>query len=110
MGVLWMSQDWIKIKTSQLSKTKSLSPKDRLDMVEAIALMDQYVLSSCQGWAQWIYNPVVINRFNEKELKEFYEKFKKFTMEFLDFDLKATKKLKPLTKEEEKKPSTSHYA
>lgn len=78
-------------------------------MVEAIALMDQYILSSCQGWAQWIYNPVVINRFDEEELSEFYEKFKKFTMEFLEFDLNATKKLKPLKQEEEKRPSSAPY-
>ena len=105
-----MSQDWITIKTRQLNKIKSLGPKDRLDMVEAIALMDQYILSSCQGWAQWIYNPVVINRFKEKELREFYEKFKEFTMKFLEFDLSATRKLKPLEKDEDKKPSTAPYA
>ena len=104
-----MSQDWETIKTRQLDKIRSLSPKDRLDMVEAIALMDQYILSSCQGWAQWIYNPIVINRFKEKELKEFYEQFKEFAMKFLEFDLKATKKLKPLQKEEGKKPSTTPY-
>ncbi len=98
------------MKTKQLKKIKSLSPKDRLDMVEAIALMDRYILSSCQGWAQWIYNPLVINRFNEKELKEFYEQFKKIAMEFIEFDKKATKKLKPLSKEEARAPSDAHYA
>jgi hypothetical protein len=105
-----MSQDWEKIKTEQLDKVKSFNPKDRLDMVEAIALMDQYILNSCQGWAQWIYNPITINRFNEEELKEFYGRFKKFTLEFLDFDQKATKKLKLLPEEEGKPPSTTHYA
>lgn len=105
-----MSQDWETIKTRQLDKIKALSPKDRLDMVEAIALMDQYILSSCQGWAQWIYNPVVINRFKEKELKEFYEQFKEFALKFLEFDLKATKKLEPIQKEDVKKPSAAPYA
>ncbi len=106
-----MSEDWVAIKTKQLKKVKSLNPKDRLDMVEAMALMEQYVLSSCQGWTQWIYDPITINRFNEGELKEFYEQFKKFAFEFIEFDLKATKKLGPLPKEkEEGPPSTMPYA
>jgi len=104
-----MSQDWITMKTRQLKKIKSLNPKDRLDMVEAITLMDQYILGSCQGWEQWLCDPVIINRFNEKELKEFYEQFKKFAFKFLEFDLKATKKLKPKEKEEGRLPSTNLY-
>ena len=105
-----MTEDWVKIKTRQLKKIKALGPKDRLDMVEAIALMDQYILSSCQGWAQWIYNPMVISQFNEKELKDFYEKFKKFTMEFIEFDLKATKKLKPIPTDEGRPTTSGAYA
>ncbi len=105
-----MSEDWMTIKKRQLKKVKSMNPKDRLDIVEAIAVMDQYILSSCQGWAQWLYNPITINRFSERELREFYEQFKKFALEFLEFDQKATKKLKPLPKEEGKPPSATHYA
>lgn len=104
-----MSQDWIAIKKKQLNKVKSLNPKDRLDMVEAIALMDQYIIGSCQGWAQWIYNPITISHFNEEKLKEFYKQFKKFTLEFLEFDRKATKELKP-SKDKERQPSAMHYA
>jgi hypothetical protein len=63
-----MTEDWVKIKTRQLKKIKALGPKDRLDMVEAIALMDQYILSSCQGWAQWIYNPMSF-RISMRSLK-----------------------------------------
>ncbi|MEM2902698.1 MAG: DUF2153 family protein [Candidatus Bathyarchaeia archaeon] len=90
-----MSEDWATMKKRQIEKVRGLQPKDRLDMVEAIALMNQYISSSCQGWAQWIYNPMVINRFNEKELKDFYDRFRKITLEFLEFDVEATERLKP---------------
>jgi len=105
-----MSHDWTTIKKEQLNEIKSLSPKDRLDMVEAMALMNQYIFDSCQGWTQWIHNPTVINCFNEKELKEIYEQFRKHALEFLEFYLKATKKLKPLPKDEGRPPSTAPYA
>ena len=98
------------IKAGHVNKIKSLSPKDRLDMVEAIALMNQYIFDSCQGWAQWIHNPTVINRFNEKELEGIYEQIKKLALEFLEFDLKTTKKLKPLPKEEGGPLSAVPYA
>ncbi len=93
------------MKKRQIDKVKDLKPKDRLDMVEAIALMNQYISSSCQGWAQWIYNPMVINKFNEKELKDLFDRFKKITNDFLDFDIEATEKLKlPLKKQKEHPP------
>ena len=90
-----MSEDWATLKKKQIDKVKDLEPKDRLDMVEAIALMNQYISSSCQGWAQWIFNPMVINRFKEEELKDFYGRFRKITLDFLEFDIEATEKLKP---------------
>ena len=79
-------------------------------MVEAIALMNQYIFDSCQGWAQWIHDPAVINRFNEEELNEIYKQFRKFALEFLQFDLKTAKKLRPLPKESGKPPSTTPYS
>lgn len=100
-----MSEDWTTTKKKQIDKVKDLKPKDRLDMVEAIALMNQYISGSCQGWVQWIFNPMVINRFKEEELKDFYGRFKKITLDFLEFDVKATEKLKPpLEKGEKRQP------
>jgi hypothetical protein len=90
------------MKLRQLDKIKSLKPKDRLDRVEAIVLMDQHILGSCQEWLQWIANPTVINRFNEKELDDIYEQFKEIASKFIEFDLNTAKKLNSLFKDEDK--------
>ncbi len=104
-----MSEDWTAIKKKQIDKIKELEPKDRLDIVEAMARMDQYISSSCQGWAQWIFNPTVINKFNEEELKDFYNRFRKITLDFLEFDAEATLKLKSTVKKE-RRERTPPYA
>jgi len=108
-GLNTMSNDWVKDKKKQLEEAKGLKPKDRLDMVEAIALMNQHIATSCQGWAQWIYNPMVINKFNEEELKSFYDRFRRITLDFLEFDIEATEKLKPPLKKE-KREQPPRYA
>ena len=93
-----MSKDWIAIKKEQLDEIKELKPTDRLDMVEAMALMNQHIASSCQGWAQWLYNLTIINRLDEEKLKDVYSRFRKVTLDFLEFDVKSTEKLKPPVK------------
>ncbi len=104
-----MSQDRVAVKTKQLEKVKSLRPRDRLDRVGAMALMDQYILDSCQGWAQCIINPTLINRFNEEELKEIYEQFKEIALEFLEFEMNTLKKLIPSSKKKGGMQKTTHY-
>ncbi len=104
-----MGEDWVSVKKKQIDKIRGIKPKDRLDMVEAIALMNQYISSSCQGWAQWVFNPMVINRFNEEQLKDFYSRFREITLEFLEFDVEATVKLKPPFKKK-RKAEPSRYA
>lgn len=105
-----MFQDSITIKVKQLDKIKSLRPKDRLDRVEAIALMDQYILGSCQEWLQWTVNPTIINRFNEKELDDIYKQFKEIASKFIEFDLNTARKLNSFSKYGDKLSGKPLYA
>ncbi len=97
-----MSEDWSKIKEKQIQRIKSLKPKDRLDMVQSIAEINHYVSSSCQGWTQWLYNPMIISQFNQEKLEDIFKKFKDFGIEFLEFDIASTKGLDDKLKKQKK--------
>ncbi len=78
-------------------------------MLEIIALMDELLYESCNQIAKLVYDPTLSNRFNEKDLKELYEKFRKFSLSFFEFDIDATKKLK-LRSQEGGPSNSTHYA
>ena len=65
-----MSEDWSKVKEKQLQQIKNMKPKDRLDMVQSIAEINHYISSSCQGWTQWLYNPMIVSQFNQEKLED----------------------------------------
>ena len=104
-----MSKEWAAKKRKQIDVVKVLEPDDRLDMVKAVALMNQCILDSCEGWASWIYNPMIISKFSKEELKSFYNSFRRITIDFLEFDVEATEKIK-LPPTEKKKENNSRYA
>ncbi len=103
-----MSDDWSKAKEKQIERIKSLQPHDRLSLVEAITEINQYIASSCQGWMQWVYNPMIVGQFNQEKLDDIFNNFKKFALEFLEFDISATRGLgEILKKQSEKEESKS---
>ena len=106
-----MSEDWSKVKEKQLQRIKNLKPKDRLDMVQCIAEINHYISGSCQGWTQWLYNPMIISQFNQEKLEEIFKKFKEFGLEFLEFDITSTKGLDDKLKKQKKlqKPLSPTY-
>lgn len=87
----FMSDEWSKAKQKQIDRIKGLKPSDRLAFVEAVGEINQYVASSCQGWMQWLYNPMVVVQFSEEKLEEIFDRFRKFALEFLELDVAATK-------------------
>ena len=86
----FMSDEWSKAKQKQINRIKGLKPSNRLAFVEAVAEINQYVASSCQGWMQWLYNPMVV-QFSQEKLEEIFYRFRKFALEFLELDVAATK-------------------
>jgi hypothetical protein len=102
-----MSEDWSKVKDKQLQRIKSMKPKDRLDMVQSITEINHYISSSCQGWTQWLYNPMIISQFNQEKLEDTFKKFKEFGLEFLEFDISSTKGLGDKLEKQKKVEKTS---
>jgi len=98
-----MSDDWSKSKEKQISRIKELKPQDRLSLVEAIAEIYHYIVSSCQGWMQWVYNPMIASQFNQEKLQEVFDTFRKFAMDFLEFDIRQTKGLGEALKKQSEK-------
>ena len=106
-----MSDDWSKAKEKQIERIKSLQPRDRLSLVGAIAETNEYVASSCLGWAKWIHNPMIASHFSQEKLEELFDRFTKFGLEFLEFDISATQEFGEMLKKSEKaRRKTPTYA
>ncbi|MGQ9542585.1 MAG: DUF2153 family protein [Candidatus Bathyarchaeia archaeon] len=97
-----MSDEWSRAKEKQIERIKSMKPHDRLSLVEAITEINQYIASSCQGWMQWVYNPLIIGQFDQEKLQDIFETFRKFAIEFLEFDISATRGLGEVLKKQSK--------
>jgi len=98
-----MSDDWSKTKEKQMERIKRLQPHDRLSLVEAITEINQYVASSCQGWMQWVYNPMIVGHFSQEKLEDIFSRFRKFALEFLEFDASATREFGEILKKQAEK-------
>jgi len=106
-----MSDDWPKAKERQIERIKSLQPHDRLSLVEAITEINHYIASSCLGWAKWIHDPMIAGHFSQEKLEELFNRFTKFGLEFLEFDISATKEFEEILKKSEKaRRKTPTYA
>lgn len=90
-----MEDEWVKSVRAKIEEVRRLDPKDRLHYVAACAQCASAIYNSIGGWMAWLTNPVLLNDFDEKTLNEFFSFFKKFTLEFLEFDVSATLKRRP---------------
>jgi len=95
-------KDWIKEVKKAKKKLEQMSPKDRLDLVEAIVQCNLSVHSSTLGWNTWTANATVMKKFSKKELQEIYDSFIEFAIKILEFDLKWTNKLNKKTRKKGK--------
>lgn len=87
-----MSEDWVSNRTKTADAIKKISPKDRLGYVNACIQCLAAIGQSNQGWLQWLSNPTMMNEFSEDILKGFFEKFREFTLKYIEFDIDATQK------------------
>ncbi|MEM3382535.1 MAG: hypothetical protein QXL52_04315 [Nitrososphaerales archaeon] len=86
------SQSWTEIIRERKKSLESLAPKDRLGYVEGCIQSLLAINQSINGWMQWLSNPIKMSKFDEEELKTFFEKLRQFAVDFLDFDQKVTEK------------------
>lgn len=91
-----MEEEWIRAMKTRIEEIRKLSPSDRLQYAAACAQCANAIYSSIGGWISWLSNPVILNEFDEVTLNDFYQFFKKFTVDFLEFDITATQKRKPV--------------
>lgn len=90
-----MEEEWVKTTKAKIEEIKKLNPKDRLQYAAACAQCANHIYNSIGGWMSWLTNPVLLNDFDEETFGEFWSFFRKFTTEFLEFDVNATLKRKP---------------
>lgn len=85
---------------------------DRLDLVIAI-VRELYLLhQSLDGWAQWMRNTVMTTQFSEDELGAIESKIRNFVIDFIEYDLEATKKWShkiPEPKQQRKKNRNNQF-
>lgn len=87
------SESWINVCESRLSQLRSIKGKgDRLDLVNAIVRELHLLHQSLDGWTQWMRNTVMTTQFSEDELGAIESKMRNFVIDFIEYDLEATKK------------------
>jgi len=88
-----LSSKWIKEVEKEINRIKTWEIKDRLSMVAALTYCNSAVASSVNGWNSWLTNALVMEKFNEEELREILEEFSNLAIKWLELDLKYTKLL-----------------
>jgi len=102
-------EEWIK-RTEEIKKfIEKLKPKDRLEIVSAINDCNAAINASTLGWQSWVQAPKVMNSFDEKELLEIFEYFRKKSLDFLEQDMRWTKELQKKMAEQKKKGKETTY-
>ncbi|MGQ9718700.1 MAG: hypothetical protein ACUVWK_02480 [Nitrososphaerales archaeon] len=85
-------QSWTAIIRERRKSLEAMTPKDRLGYVEGCIQSLLAINQSVNGWMQWLSNPIKMSKFDEEELRTFFDMLKEFAMNFLDFDQKVTEK------------------
>lgn len=89
-----MGERWIQAcneHLNQIKNTLSNENPDRLELVRAIYLSLLALSQSVWGWLQYVNNPEIMGKFSLSELNEVNSTLSKFTLEFLEYDIKITK-------------------
>ncbi|MBS7630225.1 DUF2153 family protein [Candidatus Bathyarchaeota archaeon] len=113
MGERWIQEcnDYLK----QIKEALSTESPDRLDLVRAMYVSLLALSHSVWGWLQYVNNPEIMGKFSLSELNEVNSTLGKFTLEFLEYDIKATKMgmekgLRRMVREgEDQRPSSDGY-
>ena len=92
-----MSERWIKESEQLLKGMKELTSKkerDRLEVINSILLTLNALERSVVGWRSWVENLFTMSKFSLEELNEIDETLQKQTETIIQYDIKATKRLK----------------
>jgi hypothetical protein len=99
--VLWgatmgeqIGHDWVERTKERIRQLEALDLKDRFACYVALWKVVEAVRESVSGWQSWLVRPGIMADFSEDELKDFCLNMRKMAIQFLEFDMKATEKLK----------------
>ena len=88
-----MNNKWIEQVEKEIAKIKGWEIEDRLSIVAALTYCNSAIASSVNGWNSWLTNALVMEKFNEEELREILKEFSNLAIKWLELDLKYTKLL-----------------
>ena len=71
---------------------KKDKPKDRLEYSVALSNCMNCILSSINGWKQWLNNLKSLNALSIEDFKEVYPEIREISIRFLEADVNMTKK------------------
>jgi hypothetical protein len=103
-NVIENTKKYIEIMEHNIKLLEDATPEDRLSYVKECIICVQVLNVSLKGWAGWLGNFSITEKFTLDELKELYPKMKQLVIDFVKLDIEATKKK---TDEEEKKITKS---
>lgn len=92
------TNEWISKVEEEILAISNLEAKDRLETLDYVYRCLSAIDASLEGWSEWIGNPSIMNTFNEDDLNEMLDDFKKITALLLRHDIKWTKKLSDMQK------------
>jgi len=85
-------KEWIKKVERHLNTIKNYKTTDRLSTVSGITQCVSCIGGSVNGWISWLSDPRIMNSFNEDELIELFNEFKRLSIKMLELDIEWTKK------------------
>jgi len=99
-----LNVNWLKLVDRTIKYINEADVKDpKLALIFSIQRLLSIVNSSVNGWNKWVSSGI-LDELKEDEVQEIYDSLETFTLGFLEFDKKWTKKVeKKMQKIKEKK-------
>jgi hypothetical protein len=88
-----MSERWIQRSEQLLKQIKdmqAIKERDRLELIRSIRFAFGALQRSLTGWYQWMGNPDISSKFDQKELEDMNNKIIEFVTSFIEYDMKIT--------------------
>lgn len=111
------TKKYLKLLTDLVKILKKDNPKDRLEYSVALSNCMNCILSSINGWKQWLNNLKALNTLSMDDFKEVYPEILEISIRFLEANIKitkrkldeATKAYKKITKQKDKAEHKEPY-
>ena len=87
-------EGWVEERKKAIRFLEGLEPSDRLELMLGLKECNDGIAMSANGWVAWLVkSPQVFAEFTEPELREVFEAHRAITLQFIQLDVEATKKI-----------------